>query len=153
MPVLSQRDRETLEKRFKKDLNKDVTITLVTVRSAGILVVPGRECPTCPQTQQLVEEVASLSKKLHLRIFDFYIQSQEVQPLGVERVPCIILSARDGAAANVKYYGLPSGYEFATLLEDIFAFSRELSPLKLQTRKALRKLDRDVHMQVFVTPG
>ncbi|MBI4233360.1 MAG: thioredoxin family protein, partial [Chloroflexi bacterium] len=103
MPVLSQQDKQTLQKRFKKDLKRDITLTLVTVRSAGVLVIPGRECPTCPQTQELLQELVALSPKLHLRLYDFYTQAQEAQALGVERVPCILLSGDGEGGSNFKY--------------------------------------------------
>lgn len=152
MPVLSPQDKRTLEDRFKKDLKKNVTITLYTVRSAGLLILPGRDCPTCPQTLELLQEVTSLSPKLHLEVRDFYAQAEEARAAGVDRIPCFTLSTDDQKLPNLKYYGIPAGYEFVTLLEGISSLSRDVSPLKPQTRKALRKLDKDVHIQVFVTP-
>jgi hypothetical protein len=152
LPFLSPEDRKALEDRFKRDLKKEVTITLFTVRTAGLLTLPGRDCPTCPQTQELLQEVTSLSPKLHLELHDYYTESQEAQAAGVERVPCLTLGADGQRFPNLKYYGIPAGFEFVTLLEDIFTLSREVSPLRPQTRKALRKLEKELLLQVFVTP-
>ena len=153
MPHLSADDQRSLQNRFRKELKQDVTINLFTVRSAGLLVVPGRECPTCPQAQGLMEEVTALSPKLHLEMFDFYTQPQEAQARGIDRVPCITLEIEGRPAPQLHFYGIPAGYEFITLLEGIISLSREVSPLRVPTRKVLRKLDQDVHLQVFVTPG
>ncbi|MSQ11680.1 MAG: glutaredoxin [Dehalococcoidia bacterium] len=152
MPVLSDQDRKTLEDRLRRDLKGDVLVKLFTVRSAGLLVVPGRECPTCPQVNELLKEVAALSPHIKLETYDFYTQREEAQQHGVDRIPCIILGKAGQKASNVKYYGLPSGYEFLVLLEGIVALSRATNPLSPLTRKALRKLEEDVHIQVFVTP-
>lgn len=152
MPILSPQDKKTLEDRFRKDLREPVSLSLVTVRSSGLLVLPGRECPTCPQTNELLQEMVSLSTKLSLTTLDFYTQSAEAQARGVERIPCILLNTRAFSGSNLKIYGLPSGYEFVTLLEGIVALSRQVSPLRPLTRKALKQLDQDVHIQVFVTP-
>jgi hypothetical protein len=49
-------------------------------------------------------------------------------------------------------YGLPSGYEFGTLVEAILDVSRGESGLAAETRAGLLALDRPVHIQVFSTP-
>ena len=153
MAVLSPEDTQTLKTRFRKELKQDVTLNLYPVRAAGLLIVPGRECPTCPQVRELLEEVVALAPKLHLEQIDFYTQADEVQRLGISRVPCIGMAVPGQEAPRLRYYGTPSGYEFATLVDDIVTLSRAVSPLQLPTRKILRKLEQDVHIQVFVTPG
>ena len=52
----------------------------------------------------------------------------------------------------MRYYGLPSGHEFPVLLDTIIAASNNKSPLELETRRRLRRLQDDVHIEVFVTP-
>ena len=150
MPVISPQDRQALEERFRKELKRKITLRLFT-QTVGQLIIPGRECPTCPQTQQILEELTSLSPMLELEVVDFYSQSQRSQDSGVERIPAIVMS-KDGAGSNVKYYGMPSGYEFVTIIEDIIALSQPKSPLSTDTRKKLKLVDQDVHIQVFVTP-
>ena len=110
--------------------------------------MPGQNCP---QTQQLIEEVAELSPKLHLETFDFYNQPEVAKEYSVERIPAIVVSADD--SARVKYYGIPMGYELATLIEDIKTVSRGVSPLSMDTRKRLKQVDQPVHIQIFVTPA
>ena len=151
MPVISPQDSDALKKRFSVELKRDVRISLFTLSRAGGLIIPGRECATCGQTQELLEEVAALSPRIKLEVHDFYAQSDEAKARGVERIPAVVMGA-DGRS-NVKYYGIPSGFEFATLVEDIIVLSKAVSPLKIETRKALRKLKQDAHIQVFVTPG
>lgn len=153
MALLSTEDQRSLESRLRKEMKRDVTINLFTVRSAGLLVVPGRECPTCPQALELMEEVATLSPKLHLEVFDFYTQSQEAQARGIDRVPCITLESEGSSGPHSRFYGIPAGYEFITFLDSIIGLSREVSPLRVPTRKILRKLEQEVRIQVFVTPG
>ena len=152
MPLLSDQDRKALETRFKKDVKRDVTMTLYTVRNVGGLILPGRECPTCPQTEQFLTEVAAASKHVHLTVKDFFADADDAREHGIERVPCITVQAEDDDPANVRFYGIPAGYEVLTLIEDIIAASKGTSPLQLTTRKALRRLETPVHLQVFVTP-
>jgi len=150
MPFISPRDRQALEERFRKELKRRVTLKLFT-QAASQLIIPGRECPTCPQTRQILEELTSLSPMLEMEAVDFHGQTQKAQENGVERIPAIVMG-KDGASSNVKYYGMPSGYEFVTIIEDIIALSQPKSPLSTDTRKKLKLVDQDVHIQVFVTP-
>ena len=152
MPLLSDQDKKALETRFKKDLKRDVAITLYTVRNVGGLILPGRECPTCPQTEQFLTEVAATSRHVNLTVKDFYADVDDAREHGIERVPCITLSAAGDESTNLRFYGIPAGYEVLTLIEDIVTASKGVSPLQLTTRKALRKLEQPVHLQVFVTP-
>ena len=150
MPFISPQDRQALEERFRKELKRKVTLRLFT-QTASQLIIPGRECPTCPQTRQILEELSSLSSMLEVETVDFFNQSQEAQKSGVERIPAIVMT-KDGAGSNVKYYGMPSGYEFITIIEDLIALSQPRSPLSADTRKKLKLVDQDVHIQVLVTP-
>ena len=148
-PLISEQDRTQLRRTFRKDLKRQVRLRLFTQRQS-LLTIPGRECPYCPQTESLMEELAGLTPKIELETVDFYGQPDIAKEQGVTRIPAIVLSA-DGSA-RVKFYGAPMGYEMATIVEDIKTISRGVSPLTMDTRKKLRGLNQDVHIQVFVTP-
>ena len=147
--IISDQDRAQLKRTLRKDLKGDVELRLFTQKPTP-LTIPGRECPGCPQTQQLMKELAGLSPKLHLKVYDFYAQPQAAREHGIERIPAIAIGPDQ--PARVKYYGTPLGYELATMIEDIKTISRGVSPLSMETRKALKRVDRPVHIQVFVAP-
>ncbi len=149
MTLIQDKDQQAIRDRFKRELKNDVTIRLFTQKTYG-LTIPGRECRYCDQTQQLMEELAALSPKLHMEIKDYYSQSQEAKEAGIERIPAIVLTK--GSDSNVRFYGIPAGHEFTNVLEDIVTLSRGVSPLSLETRKKLKRLKEDVHIQVFITP-
>ena len=149
MPILQQRDRETIQRRFDIDLKRDVNITLYTHPEIG-LFIPGRECRSCGPTQELMEEVSSLSPKIYLQVVDFYKNLDEASSRGIERIPALIFG-RD-SKENVRFYGMPSGLEFALLLDTIIASSEKRSSLQLETRRQLKALAQDAHIRVFVTP-
>ena len=81
---------------------------------------------------------------------DFYSQSQTARESGVERIPAIVVTR--GENTGVKYYGMPSGYEFVTIIESAIELSKPRTSLSADTRKKLKLVDEDVHIQVFVTP-
>jgi glutaredoxin-like protein len=149
MALISEKDAQTLKDRFKRELKKDVNIWLFSQKTLG-LTIPGRECAHCEDTEHLMEELAALSPKLHLEVKDFYTDTEAAAEAGVERIPATVFST--DAVTNVKFYGIPMGYEFGTMIEDVVTLSRGVSPLSLASRKKLKQLKGSVHIQVFVTP-
>jgi hypothetical protein len=55
-------------------------------------------------------------------------------------------------AGAVRFFGLPSGYEFMTLIEDLVDLSTGSTRLSDATRQAAADIKSPVHLQVFVTP-
>ena len=149
-PLISDQNKAQLKRNFRKDLTGEVNVRLFTQRPSAV-TVPGRECRSCPQTQQLMEELSALSPKINLETIDFYQDPQLSRDQGVTRIPAILLGAN--GSSRVKFYGIPLGYELATIVEDIKTISRGVSPLSMETRKRLRQVNKPVHIQVFVTPS
>jgi len=107
------------------------------------------ECPYCAQTRSLVEELAGLSEKLSVEVYDFVADADKAKAYGVDKVPAIaILGAKD---YGLRFYGLPYGYEFQTLLEGVISVSRGKAEISEETREKLRNIKSPVHIQVFVT--
>jgi thiol-disulfide isomerase/thioredoxin len=147
---ISDQDKAQLKRTLRKDLKANVRLKLFTQKPSR-LAIPGRECPYCPQTELLMQELADLSPKLELDVVDFYAEPEVAQEYGVDKVPATVIS--DGSSGRVKFYGIPLGYELATVIEDIKSISRGVSPLTMDTRKRLRQVSQPVHIQVFVTPA
>ena len=148
--IISEQDKAQLKRTFRKDLKANVNLRLFT-QEPSPLTIPGRECPTCQHTQQLMEELTGLSPKLRLKTIDFYHQAEVVKEFGVTRIPAIVLDSE--GSNRITFYGIPAGYELAAMVEDIKTISRGVSPLSMETRKQLRRLNQPVHIQVFVTPS
>jgi len=149
MPIISPEDRQTLQTLFAQELQDDVNITYFSQRES-VLIVPGQECSSCKETRELLEELTETSDKLHLTIKDFVRDEQEAQGLGITRIPAFILQGHTKGA--VRYFGIPAGYEFSTLVEDLIDVSRGTTKLSEKTRETLATVDQDLHIQVFVTP-
>src|SRR5579859_3703980 len=149
MAILKTSDAEAVRRRFQAELAGDVTIRFFTASVTG-LVVPGWEAEYGPMTRQLLEEVVALDPRLKLEVHSVAAEMDPTRPLPVERVPAIILG-RDGGG-GIRFYGIPSGFEFGALIDDLIAISRNDSGLAPETKAALAGLTEDVHIQVFVTP-
>jgi glutaredoxin-like protein len=149
LAIISPEDRQTLQTLFAQELQDEVHITYFTQRES-VLIVPGQECFSCKETRELLEELTETSDKLHLTVKDFVRDEQEAEGLGITRIPAIILQGH--ARGAVRYFGIPAGYEFSTLIEDLIDVSKGMTKLSEKTRESLSTVDQDLHIQVFVTP-
>ncbi len=53
---------------------------------------------------------------------------------------------------GIRIYGIPAGYEFGALIEDIKLVSAGDSALMPETRAMVAKLTKPIRIQVFSTP-
>ncbi|HEX9074565.1 MAG TPA: hypothetical protein VF932_02255 [Anaerolineae bacterium] len=153
MGLLKDSDREQLRIQFEQ-LQNPVKLVFFT---------QALDCDYCPLTQQVLEEVVSLSDKIKLQIYNFNIDKDQVFEYKIARVPAIALvrvetRMKDGVEETVdrdygiRFYGVPAGFEFASLLGDIMDVSSGNSGLNEQSKAALAQLKEPVHLQVFTTP-
>ncbi len=123
------------------ELPNDVTLTIFT---------DDEECEYCPQIVQLLEEVSATSEKLQLEIFEIHQNADQAEALNINKAPAIaILGEKD---YGMRFFGIPSGYEFSTLLNSIQRASLGSSDLDTSTKSFLDGLTKPVNLQVFVTP-
>jgi glutaredoxin-like protein len=112
-------------------------------------------CDYCGDTRQLLEEVTAIDSRIGLSVYDLSADAQVAKQFNVDKAPGIVIAAKDGDQVldfGIQYSGIPSGHEFSTLISDILLVSRRDSGLSPQVRDYLKKLDKPLHMQVFVTP-
>ena len=84
------------------------------------------------------------------RIPSISADPDSARTFGITRTPAtVVIGAQD---YGVRYFGIPGGYEFSTLLDIIIAVSRATPPIAEETREILSRLKNDAHIQVFVTP-
>ena len=106
--------------------------------------------PYASEAKQLLEELAALSPKLSLEVYNFVLDKQRRSEYGVDKVPATIV--RNSKDYGIRFYGFPAGYEFAMLLDAILAVSNGDSGLAAETREKLSKIAQPVHLEVLVTP-
>ena len=107
--------------------------------------------PESEQVRRLVEELASVHDLLTAEPVNFVLDRERVEALGIARTPAVaVLGAEKDY--GIRFYGLPSGYEFGTLVDAIVDVSSGDSALSEPTRQALATLAGPVHVQVFSTP-
>jgi glutaredoxin-like protein len=138
------RDADISEVRERlKGMKEPVSVFFFTQQLAGM-------CRTCYETEQLLKEVSPLSDKLSLEMRNFVTDVEDVRRFGIERIPAICpVGEKDH---GIRLYGIPSGYEFMTLLETFLCLSTRESGVSEAALTALKTLTKPAHLQVFVTP-
>ena len=92
---------------------------------------------------RVCEELAELGEGVTCRV--------EEEPEGFPRFPAVSVRP-DGRDAGVRYDGLPLGYELGSLVGAIVEAGRVEPTLSPDSRTALETLERDLALDVFVTP-
>jgi alkyl hydroperoxide reductase subunit AhpF len=104
----------------------------------------------CAQNEALMREVAATSESISVEILNLAIDRERAEAYGVTQVPAIVVEgARD---YGLRFYGVPTGYEFSNLIDAIMLASTGEPTLSDETRAALAGLARDVEIKVFSTP-
>ncbi len=144
MPLLKDKDRDYLTEQFKT-LPAPVKLIVFTQEF---------ECHYCAETRQIAEELAALSDDLTLEVYDFLADKEIAEQYQVDKIPATIVmrAGQQPKDYGIRYYGIPSGYEFSSLIEDIKLVASGESGLSAQTREWAAELEEPVHLQVFVTP-
>jgi len=95
------------------------------------------------ETVRIVEELAALSANVSFRVED--------EPAGFDRYPAVALLPA-GEDAGLRYYGLPWGYELGSLVGGVLEAGRREPSLSDESRARLGSLERELEIDVFVTP-
>jgi glutaredoxin-like protein len=108
------------------------------------------ECQFCRETRQLVEEVADVHDQISAEIHNFVVDHDRAEEYGIDKIPAVaVVGEKD---YGIRFYGIPSGYEFSSLIESIRLASSgepQLSPAGIELAQGL---EHPVHIQVYVTP-
>ena len=67
----------------------------------------------------------------------------------MEKIPATIVEGEEDY--GIRFYGIPGGYDFASLIHAIKTVSSQRSALSRETKARLKTIATPVHIQVFVT--
>lgn len=100
------------------------------------------KCASCEETRQLLDELVALSGKLSLNVVDLDRQPDLGKKYSIHHAPALVLAGRDQAELvdyGIRFYGIPSGYEFGSLIHSIQLVSKRDSGLKPSIRSELSR--------------
>lgn len=145
MALLKDEDKREVKNYFSQRLNNKVKLVLFTQKI---------NCRFCNETEELLKEITDLSdSKIELEVYNFANQKEEAEKYGIDKVPAIVVLDDEEKDYGIRFYGIPAGYEFASLLEAISTVSQKESGLDEETKEKIKSIDKEVHIKVFVTPS
>ena len=133
--------KKDVKKQFK-DLKDHVRLVVFTQRV---------ECDYCADTRKLASELVELSDKLHLEVYDFEADTVKVREYRIDKIPALAV-AGEKKDYGIRFFGIPAGYEFTSLVESIKMVSTGETGLSEDMKEYLDGIRREAHIQVFVTP-
>ena len=142
MAKIDQEEKAKIKELFGKNLKDDVNLLFFT---------KDEDCQYCGDTEEILEEVTGLDEKVSFE--KYKLESDKAEEYGVDRAPAIIFLNEDGSDSGLHFYGIPSGYEFTSLIEDILdASDRDRIDLSDDIKEQLKAIDEEITLQVFITP-
>lgn len=140
MSLIAEEHKEHIKSQLAENLINPVRLIMFT---------QALECQYCVQTKQLVFELAALNEKIQAEVHDFVADAELAKQYGVDKIPAIVLlGAKD---YGIRFYGLPYGYEFQTLMSGLAIVSQGKTALSEETKAKIKSITTPVHIQVFVT--
>ena len=139
-----------IDDKLKADLQR--YFSALTYKVKLVLFTQDFECEYCRETKELLTELSAVSDKLELKIMNFDNDKNLAAEFGADKIPATILLSGEGYDFGIKYYGIPSGYEFSSLLEDIIMIGTGQTQLPEGIVEEIKAVDHPVHLQIFVTP-
>jgi len=141
MSLLSEADSQALRKLFQERLQEPVVLHFFAQGADQ----------SSQATRQILAELAELHEAITVQHYDFSKDQQVAGQFRLDKAPALVV-AQPSYDFGIRFYGVPSGYEFSSLVEDIVDVSRGEADLPEEVIQALQALKGEVRLQVFVTP-
>lgn len=142
MGFFSQNDTQTLKTHLSGMVNP---VQLVFIKR-------DTKCPYCCETGELLMEFAEFSAKIQVVVYDADKNTDEIGELNIERVPALALLDHSLKDTRIRFYGMPGGYEFHSLLGAVLVVSKRRTGLPEDLVRKIRRIDTPLHIQTYVTP-
>lgn len=142
--ALLNEELKTQLKSILGQMKDNVTVALFT--SSG-------ECETCEDTKNFMEEVSGIADKVVLKQYDIENNKAMAEKLGITLTPSIVLLDKDDKDNGIKFNGIPAGHEINSFITGLIEVSGSGEELPDAFKERLDKVDKPVHIKVFVTLG
>jgi glutaredoxin-like protein len=143
--LIPDREREYIRDIFKERLKGPVMLEA--------FLTGDDSCAYCNEMLVLMKELAELGPN-GLITYSVHYRESEPEVFEANRIlgpPTLRVRSPD-APYYMMFSGMPAGYEFGALIEDILDASKGSPRLSPTTIEKLRALDKDMEIWVFVTP-
>jgi alkyl hydroperoxide reductase subunit AhpF len=114
-----------------------------------------KDCDYCEETGRLLAEITALSERIQYKGYNIDENQAIARQYHIQLTPGLVVAGNDDGEVldyGIRFAGIPSGYEFGSLIQAMIMVSRRDSGLKPEVRQQLKDIKNPLHLQVFVTP-
>src|SRR6056297_2818429 len=112
MPKISEEEQNKIRNMFEEKMTEEVNILFFESDSG---------CDYCDDTKEILDEISSLHENINLSVYN--IEDKEAEKYNIHGAPATVFLDAEKNDLVVYFFGIPSGYEFNTLIEDIIDIS------------------------------
>ncbi len=113
MAHISDKDKAYLRQEFGK-MKESVRLVYFTQKF---------ECQYCEMAHEILQELEELSENISLEIYDFVEDKDQVEQYNIDKIPAVVVAGDNDY--GIRYFGIPAGYEFSSVIEDIIDVSNK----------------------------
>jgi len=147
--LLKEKDVNYIKELFDRNLVNPVELVLFLESEGSDKVSPANK-QYLPYTEEIVKELTEISNKIKLTVYKD--DKEKEQEYGVREISALFVQGKN-TNKNVVFYGIPSGHEFTSLLEDIIDASQGTTHLSIGSKGTIKDIKTPVEILVFVTPS
>ncbi|MCS7138632.1 MAG: thioredoxin family protein [Crenarchaeota archaeon] len=142
MSLLDDESKKRVKEILSRDFRNPVDIMVFTEEEG---------CRFCKETLQIAREVSSLNPDIMVKHYPYGSSSWEAEKYGIKIFPATIIASPE-KDYGIRFFGIPSGYEFETYLKDILMVSNGKTMLRDSTKDFIKSIREPLNIKVFVTP-
>jgi len=146
--LLKEQDVQYIKELFDRDLVDPVELVLF-LESEGSDKVTAANSQYFQYTEEIIKEVSEISDKIKLTVYKD--DKEKEKEYGVKEISALFIQGKN-VDKNVVFYGIPSGHEFSSLLEDIVSVSQGTTRLSPASKETAQNIKVPVEILVFITP-
>ncbi|MGC9058787.1 MAG: protein disulfide oxidoreductase [Candidatus Aenigmatarchaeota archaeon] len=149
--LIDEESRRVLEEKFEKEMKRNVEIYYFVEKHEHSHDEHSHHehIHLDEIVDQFLQELSELSKG-KIEIKKFGLNSKEAKEFSVDRNLTIIIDPRNGY--RIFYIGSPLGEEAWAFIDTIVQVSKDESNISKKSKEKLKDLNKNVEIQVFVTP-
>jgi len=117
------------------------------------LFTTDEQCETCEDTVNFMEEVSGIAGKVKLAQYNIDEDRALADDLGVKLTPSIVLLDKNNKDNGIRFNGIPAGHEINSFITGLIEVSGSGEELPEVFKTRLEKIEKPVHIKVFVTLG
>lgn len=138
---------------FEKKIADQLTAILQQMQNQVKLIFFSQEieCFTCRDARRFIEEIKSFNDKILLEKYNLVTDKEKAEQYKIDKVPAIVFLDKDDQDTGIRFFGIPGGYEINSFLSAIIEVSGKNEPLPAGIMQRIKKIDKPVHIQVFIT--